>query len=468
MSITSPTRRSFPGADETIAALSTAPGRSAIAVVRLAGQAAFSIAQRVVEPWPLPPRRSVLCRVYDPTDRSLIDHVVVTAFSGPRSYTGEDTVEFSSHGGHAVPEALLGALLYAGAREALPGEFTKRAVLNGKLDLVQAEAVGDLIDASSDSMRRLVLHQLDGGLSKQIAELRHHLLDVEALLAYDIDFPEEDHGPVGRARIAEAAESVLAVLESLLKTAPATELVREGAVVVIAGRPNVGKSSLFNALLGEARAIVTDIPGTTRDAIEARLDLDGWPVRIVDTAGLRATDHIVERLGIEVSERYLANAHVILACDDDPHVLVDTAAAMAALSFAPVLAVLTKSDRTPERSASPETESSHARSDLIPVSAQRRLGLASLSSRVRDVLVERYGTIPVTRPALTRKRQRMAIERAHHELAEFQQHWERARLPAAIAGVHIRAAVGALDELIGAVDVEDVLDRVFATFCVGK
>jgi tRNA modification GTPase len=240
-------RQPLPGEDDTIVALSTAPGRSAIAVVRLSGRDAFSIAGRIITPWPLAPRQSVLCRAIHPSDHSLIDRLIVSCSNAPGSYTGEDVVELSSHGGHAVPEALIGALLEAGAREALPGEFTRRAVLNGKLDLVQAEAVGDLIDASSDSMRRLVLHQLDGGLSRQIDELRDGLLHVEALLAYDIDFPEEDDGPISRARVVTAANDVLATLDALLETAPTTELVRDGAIVVIAGRPNVGKSSLFNA-----------------------------------------------------------------------------------------------------------------------------------------------------------------------------------------------------------------------------
>jgi len=454
----------LPGEEDTIVALSTVPGRSALAVVRLSGPAAFSIAARVVSPWPLEPRVASLCRVHDPSDRSLIDQPVVAVFHGPRSYTGEDTVELTTHGGHAVPEAVMRVLLQAGAREAEPGEFTRRAVLNGKLDLVQAEAIGDLIDASSDSMRRMVLHQLDGGLSRQIDELRNRLLNVEALLAYEIDFPEEDHGPLNRGRIAEAATEVGASLQQLLDTAPATELVREGAIVVIAGRPNVGKSSLFNAILGEMRAIVTDIPGTTRDAIEARVQFEGWPVRMVDTAGLRHTDEVVERLGIEVSERYLANAHAVIACDDDKVLISQTVETVRALTQGPVVSVLTKSDQLPIRAGSGGASSS----DILRASARTRMGLQAVASRVRDVLNERYGTVPISRPALTRTRQRLAVQRARDELAEFQAHWRWDDLPASIAAVHIRSAAGALDELIGVVDVDDVLGRLFSTFCIGK
>ena len=412
----------------------------------------------------------MLCRISDPADESLIDQSLVSCFPGPRSYTGDNTVEFSSHGGHAVPDALVGALLRAGAREALPGEFTRRAVLNGKLDLIQAEAVGDLIDATSESMRRLVLHQLDGGLSRQISDVRDRLLDLEALLAYDIDFPDEDHGPLNRTRISDAADAVRQSLQALLDTAPATELVRDGAIIVIAGRPNVGKSSLFNALVGEIRAIVTDIPGTTRDAIESRVQFDNWPARIVDTAGLRPTEELVERLGIEVSERYLANAHAVIACDDDSDRLLETVESIQSLTPAPVVPVSTKSDRVtvPPRADNRIRRSGLHRAAPVRVSALTRDGIQTLASRIDTLLSEQYGTIPTTRPALTRARQRIAVQRAQDELDAFQQHWISDALPASVAAVHIRAAVGALDELIGVVDTDDVLGRVFATFCIGK
>jgi tRNA modification GTPase len=389
------------------------------------------------------------------------------AFPGPRSYTGDDTVEFSTHGGHAVPEALIAALLHAGAREAQPGEYTRRAVLNGKLDLLQAEAIGDLIDATSDSMRRVVLHQLDGGLSRQVEDLRSALLDLEALLAYDIDFPEEDHGPVSHSRISESAEIVQRMLRDLLETTPATELIRDGAIAVIAGRPNVGKSSLFNAIVGEKRAIVTDIPGTTRDAIEARVQLRTWPLRLVDTAGLRPTDEVLEQLGIEVSERYLKGAHVIIACDDNPAELPKIVDSVSAVGSAPVVAVLTKADRSLVSSVAVTSAATDDRRPL-PVSAHTRTGLLALGDRIERELESRYGVVPVARPALTRARQRRAIEQASDELRAFQRRWETGELPAPVAAVHIRSAIGALDELIGAVDTEDVLSRLFATFCIGK
>jgi tRNA modification GTPase len=315
-------------------------------------------------------------------------------------------------------------------------------------------------------MRRVVIHQLDGSLSRQIDQLRNRLLDLDGLLAYDIDFPEEDHGPLNRARVGDVAADVRGMLEDLLSTAPATELARDGAIVVIAGRPNVGKSSLFNALLGEQRAIVTAIPGTTRDAIEAKLQLDQWPIRLVDTAGLRDTDELVEQLGIEVSERYLKNAHVVILCDDDADSITSVLDTIRSVAAAPIVPVVTKAD---QQSRGLLTEGSDVRKEgILSVSAHTRSGLSALCTELERALAVEYGSIPTDRPALIRTRQRAAVSKAVQELSEFEHEWGTMTLPTVVAAVHVRSAIGALDELIGAIDSEDVLGRVFATFCVGK
>jgi tRNA modification GTPase len=447
-------------AGDTIAALATPPGRGAIAVVRMSGRNAHEIAGRIVTPWPTEARRATLCRIFSPEHGHVLDQALVTSFVAPDSFTGEDLIEISGHGGHYVPALLLETLITCGARQALAGEFTRRAVLNGKLDMTQAEAIGDLVDARSEAMHRAALIQLDGGLSRRIAALRNQIISLEALIAYDIDFPEEDDGPISRERIAMEVEVLLMALDALLSTVPHGEIIREGAVVVVAGLPNVGKSSLFNALLGQSRAIVTDIPGTTRDAIESFLETDKWPIRLVDTAGLRDTIDVVERIGIEVSEKYLGWANIVLACGDSDQSLEATLTALEKRNTAPVIRVRTKSDL--------DAADNESDPDAIRVSAETGEGLAALVSQIDLILSETVGAAVADTPVLMRSRHIRGITQARAEVAAFSDAWNTKSLPAPVAAVHLRAATGALESLIGAVSTEDVLDRVFSSFCVGK
>jgi tRNA modification GTPase len=446
--------------EDTIVAVATPSGRGALALVRLSGPDAFAIAGKHLRPLPAQSRVTQLCTVYD--GEEVLDQALVTLFPGPGSFTGDDTVEFSTHGGYLVPSSLVAALISSGARQALPGEFTRRAVLNGKLDILQAEGIGDLIDARSQAMKRAALGQLDGGLSRRLLLLRDSLIELEALIVYDIDFPEEDDGPVPREKVESSAAEIVASLKTLLATAPAGELIREGAVVVIAGPPNAGKSSLFNALLGRSRAIVTEIPGTTRDALEAVIDSGKWPLRLVDTAGLRETGDRIERLGIEVSERYLADAHVILACAETSEGLDHTVELIARSTSAPILPIRTKADLVADSDKSFKERSS------IAVSAETGCGLQDLLDAIDEVLRKEHGEILPDLPILTRARHRQALTVACSEIEQFHRAWREEKLPATVASVHLRTAVSELEELIGTVEVEDVLDRVFSSFCVGK
>ncbi len=448
---------------DTIAAVATPPGRGAIAVIRLSGADAHRIAGRHVDPWPIEPRSATLCVIRDREGGS-IDRAIVTLFQAPNSYTGETVVEISTHGGDLTPALVTEQLVASGARPALPGEFTRRAVLNGKMDLLQAEAVADLIDAGSRPMREAAVRQLDGGLSRRISALRETMLEIESLIAYDIDFPEEDEGPVPRERILRAVDTAGDSLDALLATVPRGELIRAGALVVIAGEPNVGKSSLFNALIGRSRAIVTDVPGTTRDAIEAVIDGDRWPLRLIDTAGIRDTTDTIEQLGVELSQRHVQGAHVVLACGDSESSLKHVLERVGMLGTgAAIIPVRTKSDLRAQPEALEATQ-------LIPVavSASTGSGLKELLARIDGELSKRHDGGSADTPVVTRARHRAILEAARAELAAFREGWVSNELPATVAAVHLRSAVHSLEELIGTVDVEDVLDRIFSSFCVGK
>lgn len=438
---------------DPIVGLATPPGRSALAVIRLSGSGAFEVAGRVIAGFrPHPPRTAQLASFRDASGE-IIDRGMYTVYPGPRSYTGEDLVELSCHGGLLAPRRVLAALHAAGARPAAPGEFTRRAVLNGKLDLIQAEAIGDLIDATAPAQAGAALRQLEGGLSQRLSTLRESLVEVQALLSYDIDFPGEDDGPISPQQIAERIGGVAGQIRHLVATAPSGERLREGALLVFAGRPNAGKSSLFNALLGNERALVTEVPGTTRDAIEAYTDFLGWPVRLIDTAGLWNAPERIDRLGVEVSRRYLAAADLVLLCVEAGREIGEDEASIA--EERPSVLVRTKADLSDQPARG------------IRVSVLTGEGLEGLRSAAAERVFADRISLGDLEPALTRERHRVALHRAQAALAGSLPHLAPGG-DTVLAAHHVQEATAALDELLGAVDVEEVLDRVFASFCVGK
>jgi tRNA modification GTPase len=342
------------------------------------------------------------------------------------------------------------------------------------MDLVQAEAVADLIDARTRAAHRAAVRQLDGALSKRLETMRDALLHVDALIAYDIDFPSEDEGAPSKARVLAACDEAIEQVERLLATLPAAALGRDGALVVLAGPPNAGKSALLNALVGEARVIVSDIPGTTRDAVEVFVDDSPYPLRLVDTAGLRASGDVLERMGIEVSERYLALAQVVLVCAESVEELEATERVVAGLTSGVVLGVLTKADSYGYTTETRNTRSTRRNTentehlDYITTSAFSGTGLDTLRERIRAVLREHVAPPGDDVPVITRARHERGLRMALDEMRAFRLVWESGALPAPVAATHLRGAVTALEGLIGAVDVEDVLERVFRTFCIGK
>ena len=449
---------------DTIVAQATPPGLGAVALIRLSGPRAAGIAGALMgcggdamAGWA--PRQGHLRCLHDPRSGEPLDRALVTLFPGPSSYTGEDIVEISTHGGHTIPATVVEACVTLGARPARSGEFTQRAYLNGKLDLTQAEAVADLVSARAPRARTVALHQLERGLGSRIAELREQVLGLAALLIQHIDFPDEDEAPVPLDRIAADAADIAARIDLLLATAPAGELLREGAVTVLAGRPNSGKSSLFNALVGMERAIVTEEAGTTRDAIEAVISVDGFPFRLVDTAGLRSGAGRVESLGIEIAHRYLEGADLILYCHEAGKAMGERDTEFLESLGSPVVVVRTKTDLV--------AESGRASDGEMPVSVKTGEGLERLTQVLRDLVfrdvVESRDEVPV----VTRRRQAGLLRDAAGEIKGFGDALASG-IPAEVASAHLKSAESALEEILGVIAPDEVLDRVFRDFCIGK
>ena len=399
-----------------------------------------------------------------------MDQVLATLFPGPGSYTGEDLLEISSHGGALVPQLVLDAVLAAGARSAEPGEYTRRAYLNGRVDLLQAEATADLIEAASPVLAHIALQQLERGLSRRIELLRAQFIEAQALIAYDIDFPEEDDGPLDPARLDAVLVTLAGELEDLLALAPEGEMLREGALTVIAGRPNAGKSSLFNVLVGFERAIVTEHPGTTRDAIEAVVGVEGYPFRLVDTAGLRDEAGDIEGIGIEVARSYLSRAEIVLFCVEDGRPLDrEEQEFLSGVSTGPAsgraILVRTKTDRLADRASGPDGGVNRGLPE-VRFSSVTGTGV----TRLRELLLEAaYSGLraEVEAPLVTRRRHVRALEDARADVEGFEAA-RTAGLPPEIAATHLQDATLRLEELLGVVTTEELLDSVFSSFCVGK
>ncbi|MEE2905821.1 MAG: tRNA uridine-5-carboxymethylaminomethyl(34) synthesis GTPase MnmE [Gemmatimonadota bacterium] len=460
---------------DTIISVSTAPGLGAIAMVRVSGPDAGVLLCRLASDLAeVPePRRATLVKLQDPDDGSSLDRAVVTFYQGPASYTGENLVELTCHGGRLVPSLIADALMRAGGRQATPGEFTKRAYLRGKLDLVQVEAVADLVEARSRAMHRAALGHLERGLSRRITKLREGIVGLEAMLVHHIDFPEEDDPPVPVTRIVDEASWIIKEIAKMLRTAPEGQLLREGALTVLAGQPNVGKSSLYNALVGEERAIVTEEPGTTRDALEVAVQLGGFPFRLVDTAGLRDGGERIEQLGIEVARRYLDSADLVLLCVSAiDRLSVGELAFLSEATDSPVVLVETKIDLLAKRDVDYEglglpVDMREKLAGHLRVSAMTGEGLDQVKQLLPELVYSAVVSAQEEVPVLTRRRHALALEVALSEVSDFTEALADG-LPAEVASTHLRAAATALEEILGVISVDDVLDAVFAEFCVGK
>jgi tRNA modification GTPase len=451
--------------DDTIAAVATAPGEAGIAVVRLSGPRSRPILERIFRPSRpgarLRPRRLVHGRVVLPESGELLDEVLAVSMPGPRSFTGEDVVEIHSHGGSLSPRRVLEAAIRAGARLAEPGEFSLRAFLNGRFDLSQAEALLDIVQARTARAHQLALQGLEGRLSAAIREIRADLLTPQAYLEASIDFSEEDLPPQD---VEPALRSALAQVRQLLAESEQGLVYRQGVRTAIVGRPNVGKSSLLNALLRTERAIVTAIPGTTRDTVEETASLGGVPFWLIDTAGLRDTANPVEQLGVERSRLALETADlVLLVLDASSELMPEDSAVAAEVGERPVVVALNKIDQ-PRRLGPADLQALVPMAPRVPISALTGAGLAQLEQVLAALVLK---GAPTAEPRVTNARHQEALRRAESALVAAIEA-SAAGLPTDVQAGELAAAVAALGEITGENATEDLLDAIFSRFCIGK
>ncbi|NLL19796.1 MAG: tRNA uridine-5-carboxymethylaminomethyl(34) synthesis GTPase MnmE [Clostridia bacterium] len=462
--------------EDTIGAIGTALGESGIGIVRLSGPDSEHIIEQLFIPvnrenW----SRRQSHRLYlghfrkSGSGQEVIDQVLVVIMKGPHSYTGEDVAEIHCHGGYLVVRSVLEAVLNQGARLAEPGEFTRRAFLNGKLDLAQAEATIDLIRSKSRTGLAIAVGNLDGKLSQLIDYCQEELLRILAYCEASIDFPEDEIEVMQPEEIEEIITSVINRLERLLADFDKGRLLQDGVKTVILGKPNVGKSSLLNAILGRERAIVTDIPGTTRDLIEEYVDLGGIPLRMVDTAGIRPTEDLVEKIGVEKTKEVLKEADLALLVLDAATGLTDNDQLvwqLAKEAGVPLIVLINKVDLDEVAIGREQLKQMDSGLTVLEISALSGYGLPALEEKVQEMVglgeVRWEGE-----PLITRLRHRQAVTKAVDHLKQLLVSLEQG-LPEDFLTIDLRGAWEALGEINGKTVGEDVLDRIFAEFCIGK
>lgn len=467
--------------DDTIAAISTPLGEGGIGIVRLSGKDSITIVEKIF----LSPKnkslknsgshRLLYGHIKDPSTDNEIDEVLITVMRSPHTYTKEDVVEINCHGGMAPLRKTLELVLKKGARLAEPGEFTRRAFINGRIDLSQAEAVLDLIRAKTDESRRIAIEQLQGGLSEKITALRDRLKELCAHVEAYIDFPEDDLETASKENLTEAMKEIETDLRRLLKTYEEARFFREGISTAIVGRSNVGKSSLLNALLRKDRAIVTELPGTTRDVIEEYLNIKGLPVRIMDTAGIRDVHDIAEKEGVRRSLQSIENADLVIAIFDGSEPLrEEDFKVLEKVKSKDALIVMNKCDLP---SAFDESElvsrlSGTSRNDtpydspVLRISATRGDGLEELKNSIFNSSLKNWkeGRESVL---VTNLRHKLAIENALSALGRAVSGLA-GNNPIEIIALELRDSLDRLGEIVGAVTTEDILDSIFKNFCIGK
>ena len=455
--------------DDTIAAVATAMGEGGIGIVRISGDKALSILEKVfcsVKNRPTENRKLTYGFVTDNFTGEKIDEVMAVYMKAPHSYTAEDVVEIQCHGSIVSLRKILALVLKNGARLAEPGEFTKRAFLNGRLDLSQAEAVIDLVRAKSDKTFDVALSQLEGSFSKKIKEIRSDLVDILVNITVNIDYPDEDIEVITYENLISGLGNVKAKVDSLLATADTGRILREGLNIAIIGKPNVGKSSLMNALLRETRAIVTEIPGTTRDTIEEALTIRNIPVKLTDTAGIRHTDDVIEKIGIEKSKESFNKADLVIFMVDNSRPLDDEDREIIEyIGDRKVLAIINKTDLENRLDIS-EIKRKLPNGIFIETSMAREDGISRIEDEIENLV---YG-------GKVKQNDSMMVTNVRHK-ALLEEASSALRDAASMAGagealefleIDVNRAYEALGEIIGEAVNEDIINEVFARFCLGK
>lgn len=451
--------------NDPIAAIATANGRGSIGVIRVSGKDLKDFSAAVTGGVSLTPRMAHYLPIHD-ANGTLIDQAIVIYFASPHSYTGEDVVEIQGHGGPAVMQLLLKRCLEVGQsmrlRLAEPGEFTLRAFLNDKMDLAQAEAVADMIDASSAAAAKAAAASLSGAFSNEVHTLANAMIEVRMLVEATLDFPEEEIEFIEKYQVRERLAGIQAELASVLKTSKQSSYLKEGLKVVLAGEPNVGKSSLLNAIFGQEIAIVTDIAGTTRDRIRETLDIDGVPILITDTAGLRQTTDTIEAIGIERSWQSISEADVILDIVDarNPKSLLEQWADRPELQNKTVIHVNNKSDLLDQKEYHLTEDNSH-----ILISAKTGEGIDALKSLILKHAGRQLGDVS---PWLGRERHVIALELAAQHLDAAIEHAAFDDRVLDLLAEELRLAHDALGSITGKVSADDMLGHIFSSFCIGK
>lgn len=449
---------------DTIVALATPEGRSAIAVIRLSGEKSLEILRKLLrkENFTPKPRYASLCKIYEPDAEDLIDEAIIVYFKAPNSFTGEDVVEISCHGSPIVIRRILDACLRLDARIASPGEFSLRALINGKINLSQAEAIRDLIEARTVSAARQSLRQMQGELSSFLQPLRDDLLDVIVVLESALEFVEDDLPEYQAGQIRSKLLEIAMKMEDMISTFKAGKLLREGLRVALVGRPNVGKSSIFNALVGYERAIVTEVAGTTRDSLHESFSIDGVPIWLIDTAGLRETDDLVEKIGVQRTRKVIADVDLIMVVLDCSRDLTDEdKSILEEVKNLPHIVVINKIDIRKENFLDKMNFDK-----AVEVSAKTGEGIDLLRKSILEPFLEN-GYVEEKGFLIADARHADLLARAKDEIKKSVDLLDsRASEEIILVGLH--NAVRFLGEITGETTAEDVLNRIFSTFCIGK